>query len=102
VPPLFTSGPSIRPRVFTVDPGAKLSFGLSESASITVVVRRRGWGEGVISRPQVDAGKNAIRIRDRVGDRRLRAGRYAATVTATDAHGNRSTARLKFRVKRRR
>ena len=103
--------------------GTTFHYRLSEAARLTVAIERRSPGRSVggrcrrqtrvnrkrrpctrfarvggFSQPSV-AGANRRRFSGRVGGRRLRAGRYRATLRATDAARNRSRARrLGFRV----
>lgn len=55
--------------------------------------------EGTLTR-KVKAGKIRVAFSGRVGKRALKAGRHRATITATDAAGNRATAKapLRFRI----
>ena len=75
--------------------GTRLRYTLSESARVKVVIRRagrRGRRAGTLRRSGAN-GANAIRFSGRIGRRSLRAGRYRATIVATDAAGNRSSPR---------
>ena len=91
-------GSARRPR------GTVFRFRLSEDARVTVAFSHRVKGKrraaGKLVR-DAKAGKNRIRFRGRVGERRLKSGRYTAAVRATDAAGNRSVVRrIRFRVVR--
>jgi hypothetical protein len=81
----------------------KPAYTLSESARVRLVIRRagrRGRRVGTLTRSGAK-GANAIRFSGRVGRRILRAGRYRATIAATDAAGNRSSPRtIRLRVVR--
>jgi hypothetical protein len=81
--------------------GTTLRFRLSEAATVRVKVERTHKGARftrvtpTLTR-SATAGANTLRLRRR----RLTAGTYRATVTATDAAGNRSGAsRIRFRVR---
>jgi hypothetical protein len=75
-------------------------FGLSEPATVRIAIERRGRGVGTIRR-RLDAGPQRVRFGGRLKGRKLRPGRYAALLTATDPAGNRSERRkLSFRVLR--
>lgn len=83
--------------------GTRLRYTLSEPARVRLVIRRagrRGRRVGTLTRSGAK-GANAIRFSGRVGRRILRAGRYRATIAATDAAGNRSSPRtIRLRVVR--
>lgn len=83
--------------------GTRLRYTLSESARVKLVIRRagrRGRRVGTLSRSGAK-GANAIRFSGRIGGRSLRAGRYRATIVATDAAGNRSSPRtIRLRIVR--
>jgi hypothetical protein len=102
--PVFLSGPSIAPRAFRAARGARLRFGLSEDARVSVEIRRRVAGGrwvlvGRFSR-MARQGRNAIAIRGRAGGW-LRRGRHRAVIVATDRHANvGAPARVSFRVLR--
>lgn len=107
-PPNDVTDPAVRrfrmtPRRFR--PGrraAAFRFVLSEPADVRIVVRRRrGKRAGAISRADLPAGANTISFSGRFRGRALRAGRYVALLTATDAAGNASALRtVRFRVLR--
>ena len=91
-----------RPAVSRFDKGKRaFSFRLSERATVRIVIARavkraredalRGQGH---ARPHAAwrPGSTAVGFRGRLGGKALAAGRYRATVTATDAAGNRSAA----------
>lgn len=69
--------------------GARLRFRLSESATVTIRVTRRGRHRAV-ERRRVQASAGTRRIT--VGDRRMKRGRYTVRLRARDAMGNRSAA----------
>ena len=57
---------------------------------------------GALLRANRAAGANRIAFSGQIGRRALKRGRYRARLVATDAAGNRSSARtVRFRVKRR-
>jgi hypothetical protein len=80
--------------------GTKVSFRLSEAASVRLAIRpRRMKRRGAIPRGFTDrgilqrsakAGANAFRFNGKLGGRRLIADQYRLEVTATDPDGNRS------------
>lgn len=100
-----------RPAVSRLDKGKRaFSFRLSERATVRIViaraVKRRGKTryavKGTLLRRGLAAGKHSIGFRGRLGGKALAAGRYRATVTATDAAGNRSAPRrVGFRIRAR-
>jgi plastocyanin len=74
--------------------GARVTFSLSETASVTLTARR---GERTVStlRLQVRSGEHRVKVR------RLRKGRHAFVLQARDAAGNRSeTVSASIRVRR--
>jgi DNA-binding beta-propeller fold protein YncE len=81
--------------------GRTLRFTLSEAAAVRVAVERARKGARYTrAAPALTrlaaAGRNSLRLRAK----RLATGTYRATVTATDAAGNRSRrARIRFRVR---
>jgi hypothetical protein len=77
----------------------KFRFTLSEPADVRIRFKRRGRSVGALKRRHLEAGANAITFSGRLRGHRLRAGRYVAVLTATDAAGNRSRARsIRFTV----
>lgn len=79
----------------------KFRFTLSEPADVRIRLKRRGRGVGALPRRRLGAGKNAITFNGRLKGRALRAGRYVAVLTATDAAGNVSRARsIRFTILR--
>lgn len=79
-------------------------FTLSERARVQVKIKRvsKGRGkaaQGSIVRKSVAAGKRRIGFKGKVRGRKLKPGRYKATLVATDAAGNKSKPRfLRFRI----
>jgi streptogramin lyase len=76
----------------------RVRFTLSERATVRIQVRRVAHGKrrlvrSLPARPMA-SGANRVRLRE------LRAGRYVLRLSAKDAAGNASTARLRFRVAR--
>jgi DNA-binding beta-propeller fold protein YncE len=91
------------PQRFRVRRGARMRFSLSEPANTRVVIDRAVRGRyrrrGAITRHDLPAGARSLRFSGRIGKRALPAGRYRATITATDGAGNRSRpARASFRI----
>lgn len=106
--------------------GTELRFKLSESASVRIAIARETRGRrkgrrcvkpthrlrrarrctrlvdaGALVRTKRPAGANRVSFSGRIGRRTLRAGRYTATLVATDAAGNRSKPRsVRFQVTR--
>lgn len=71
-------------------------FSLSERARVRVTIRRRvRGGYRVVGRFRIAGvrGRNARRFRGRIGNKRLRAGRFRAGFVAFDRAGNRSAPR---------
>ena len=99
------------PAVSRLDKGKRaFSFRLSERATVRIVIARavkRGGKtryavKGTLLRRGLAAGKHSIGFRGRLGGKALASGRYRATVTATDAAGNRSAPRrVGFRIRAR-
>ncbi len=107
--------------------GSAFRFTLSEPARVRITIHRlltgrrvgrrcrkpspryrgrprctRSLGVGTLSRRNLRAGINTVSFSGKIGRRTLRSGRYRATITATDAAGNRSTPlRRSFRIVRR-
>ena len=89
--------------------GTKIRYSLSEAATVQLrfqraVARsgsRRRWVKAGALRRTGLAGANRVAFSGRIGRRALRPGRYRLIVTATDAAGNRSSAKpLPLRVLR--
>jgi hypothetical protein len=82
--------------------GTKLRYTLSEAAKVTVKIQRVSTRRVVGKLTRSGAkGANTIKFSGRIGKKALKAGRYRAVLTATDAAGNRSSAsRVSFRVVR--
>ena len=79
--------------------GTRFRYTLSETAKVTVRIKRRnGRSAGKLVRT-AKKGANRLKFSGRIGRRALKRGRYLAVITATDAAGNRSAPRrVKFRV----
>jgi hypothetical protein len=84
-----------------------LTYGLSESARVTVTIQRRLAGHraryGTVGKLSASAtgGKNRTRVAARLRRKEARPGRYRAVIVATDAAGNRSKPKTAtFRVSR--
>lgn len=113
------SGPAFAARV-----GAKVSFSVSDAATVTFTVQRKTTGRRVagtckaqtrVNRSQkrctrwaavkgsfsiqADQGATSIRFRGRIGGKQLKPGSYRINGQATDEAGNRSaTKRTAFRI----
>jgi hypothetical protein len=111
-------------RRLKVGQGTIFTFRLSEAASIAIVIDRSEKGRrvgrrcrapkrslrhrprctrhvkvGSLARSDLSPGPQRVTFRGRLRSHRLRAGRYRASLVATDLAGNRSrTLRLTFRV----
>jgi hypothetical protein len=100
-------GPAENPIASRVRRGTSFRYTLSEPARVTIRIERRKRkgrrgkkfvGAGAFAAAAI-AGPNRRRFSGRIGKRRLKPGRYRATLTATDAAGNASQPkRLSFRV----
>jgi Tol biopolymer transport system component len=90
--------------------GTTFRFTLSEAAVTKIAIARRQGKRKVrfvpvlaLTRTKTAAGRNRVRFTGRVGKRKLRPGRYRATLTATDAAVNTSRPRtISFTMLRRR
>jgi uncharacterized delta-60 repeat protein len=83
----------VRPKTFRAARGGRVSYRLSERASVLLAfqVKRRGrWQPFVARRLSGRAGANALRMRRRIAGRRLRAGRYRVVLRASDIARNQS------------
>jgi hypothetical protein len=97
--PVITSA-SLSHRRFSIASrrGTAFRLTLSKNARVKIGIRRGRRLVGTLKRA-CRLGANRIAFSGRTGRRALRAGRYVATVTATDASGKRSAARtLRFTV----
>jgi len=108
-PRRFRVGRASTPSAARTRRGTTLRFGLSEAARVALRIQRKRAVRsskrfrtiGTLYRGG-RTGANRIRFTGRIGKRALRAGAYRVLVTATDAAGNRSAARIvRFRVVRR-
>jgi CSLREA domain-containing protein len=104
-PPPDTTAPLISAAAIspaTLKRRAGLRFTLSEPARVVVAIERaRGRKFVLVVRMRLNgvAGRNVANLARRLSGKRLKAGRYRATIVATDAAGNRSLPkRIKFRV----
>jgi len=84
--------------------GTTLRYTLSENARVVLKIKRKRGTRyrtvGMLRRSGI-RGINKIRFTGRIRRRALRAGRYRAVITATDAAGNRSAPSLtRFRIVR--
>jgi hypothetical protein len=123
---LFAVGPRPTAIAARAKKGSAFRYGLSEAAAVTIAIVRQAPGvrsgrkcvkprrslrrakrcrrripAGTLLRRSA-SGPNVVRFSGRVGKRRLKPGRYAATLRATDAAGNASQPKtLAFRIVRR-
>ncbi len=105
------NGKAETPVASKVKKGTSIRYTLSETARVTVQIERRKRRKGKRKAKFTPvgafaesgaAGANRNPFSGRIGKKRLRPGRYRATLVATDAAGNASTpARAAFRVIRR-
>jgi hypothetical protein len=66
----------------------RVRFSLSEPATVTLRIKRRGSRKALKSaRVQAAAGMRSVTLRSK----RLRKGRYTVEIQARDAYGNRSS-----------
>jgi hypothetical protein len=101
-------GRTLSPKRFTARRGSRVSYRVSEAATLTLVLRRASRRNGRVvftrfarAKRAAAAGANRTTLRRRVGNRRLVAGRYRITLVARDAAGNSSNAvRASFIVTR--
>lgn len=101
-PPVISGFRAARSRL-AVARGTRFSYRLSENARVTLRLQRAGrhgrYRTLAGFKKTATAGVNTLRFRGRIHRRALRPGRYRAVITAIDAAGNRSTARVTpFRV----
>jgi plastocyanin len=76
----------------------RISFSLSEAARVRIAFKRLGGGRS--PKPVVRSGNPGVN-RIKLSTKRVKPGRYRATVTATDTAGNKSAAKKRrFRVRR--
>ena len=102
VAPVILSA-SLRPKRFAVKrkKGTTFSYRLSEAATVTFTIKRRGM-KAKRFRVASAAGTNKHRFSGRIGRKRLKPGRYVATLVARDVAGNTSKPkRLTFMILRR-
>jgi hypothetical protein len=98
------SGLKVTPARFNARHGSSIRFKLSETASVSVALKRRvahgsRFTKIATLRRSQTAGAGRIKIRTRFAGARLRPGRYLAVLVATDAAGNSSRSyTLSFRV----
>jgi PKD domain-containing protein len=122
-PSTFAVGPKSTPLVAKVARGTNFKFQLSELSSVTIAIARQLPGKrsgkrcvppsrrlskkksckryktvGTLKRSGV-AGANKLAFTGRLGRKALARGRYRATISATDAAGNKSAAKTaSFRI----
>ena len=101
-----TTAPGIRrvkllPSRFRARRGSTLHVDVTEASTVVVRMRRDGRALPGELAGQAAAGPNRLRLRARIGGRRLRPGRHALLVHAVDGAGNASpTSVVRFTVKR--
>jgi hypothetical protein len=126
VKPVFTRSLSLKPSSFTLKRGTKVSYSLSEAATVTFTVERATTGRRVggkcvkatkknrkarrctlfvtVSGHIDEAGKpgaNSFTFKGKLGRKSLKPGRYRLVAVAKDAAGNKSAAkRANFTVKK--
>ena len=91
------------PKRFCAARGTKFRWTASEAGSVTITLARKSGGRyrdvGAITRAGLPAGDGTLRVRRRVGARKLKRGAYRATLVATDGAGNASAPRsVRLRV----
>jgi hypothetical protein len=82
--------------------GTTFKYRLSEAATVTIAIQRRKRRKvaGTLTRTG-KIGSNRIKFSGRIGKKRLRPGRYTATLEARDKAGNRSIKKtVRFRIVR--
>jgi PKD repeat protein len=81
--------------------GTTLRLTLSERATVSIAIARGKTASGTLVRKNLGPGKVSVVFSGRIGSKALKPGTYTATITATDAAGNRSKAvHIKFTVVR--
>jgi hypothetical protein len=117
---------SLSKKSFVAGKGTRFRFQLSESAAVRIVISKKTTGRRVgkackpktrknrrhrkcsyqrtlltIRRAAVPAGAVSIPFKGKVGKRKLKPGRYLATIVVTDAAGNVGRAKVTFTIRRR-
>ena len=91
---------SVKPKTFKRRRGTTFRYKLSEAAKVAFTIQRKKGKRYVKAKKFSKASKAGANKRKLV-TRKLKPGRYRATLVATDAANNRSKAkRLTFRIKR--
>lgn len=86
-------------------PGTKITFTLSEPASVQadVINTSNGSGPTIIFTKQGKAGKNTVKWSGKANGKRLKRAKYSLRLFATDAAGNKSQpAAIKIAIKKKR
>jgi hypothetical protein len=104
-PRTFRVGAGATPVTARAAKGTKFKLTLSEDAKVAIAIAQVKPGKhkrlvprGTLRR-SLKAGKRTVKFSGRIGTRKLKPGRYVATVTATDASGNKSKKKtVKLRV----
>ncbi|HYH57631.1 MAG TPA: calcium-binding protein [Thermoleophilaceae bacterium] len=93
---------TVKPRRFRAGKRARFRFALSAPAPVEIRIKRKGKRRRVATLERdAKAGANRIRFRKLAG-KKLRPGRYRATLVVFDAAGKRTDSkRVRFRVRRR-
>jgi hypothetical protein len=120
------SGVSLSKKTFVAGKLTTFKFLISEGASVRIVISRKTTGRKVgkkckpktrknrhrrkctfqktlltIRRQTLPAGAVSIPFNGKIGKRRLKPGRYLATIIVTDAAGNVARAKVTFKIVRR-
>jgi hypothetical protein len=82
--------------------GTSFRFTLKAPAKVTIAIARRGKGRrvkaGKLTRAHLHNGPNAIAFSGRIGKRALKRGKYAATLTASNAKGKAKPVAVRFTI----
>lgn len=96
------SGLRLRPKPLRKGKAVRVSWNQFEKAPARLRIARAGKGRkrarAVKRFGRAHAGVNRVRLR-RLAGKRLRRGRYVATLIAVDFAGNRSSTKSRFRVR---
>ena len=91
---------SVKPKTFRRKRGTTFRYRLSEAARVAFTIQRKK-GKRYVKAKRLSKASKAGANKKKLVTRKLKPGRYRATLVATDAAGNRSKAkRLTFRIKR--
>jgi plastocyanin len=84
-------------------PGTRVTFKLSEAASVEADVTnvKTGTGPVIVFHKQGKAGKNSVKFSGKAHGKRLKRAKYSLRLIATDAAGNRSSpAIIRIRIRK--